>query len=102
MARAVIIEEATMLVNNITVVGNTLPDLPQGYRYLRESDWAAGQTPNIGDLWAGDIPATFTTPAPVDTSDLANLTPAELLALQEAKTGEINAITAELQRQLGG
>lgn len=100
--RAVIIKEDTQIVDNITLVGGSLPDLPSGFRYIREADWVVGQEPKIGDHWEGDLPATFTTPAPVEEGDLANLTPAELLALQEAKSVEMNAITAELQRQLGG
>ena len=102
MPRAVYIDESTLKVDNIIVVGNTLPTPPIGFTLIREADWAADQNPKIGDIYQGDLPATFVTPAPVDGGDLGTKTPAELLEIAMAKLSDTNAVIEEIGRQLGG
>lgn len=53
-----------------------IPADPEGHRYLAEGrDWAEGtRRPVIGDLWEGNIPASFIPmPAPAEDEKPANL-----------------------------
>ena len=102
MPRAAIIEDSTNRVDRIIVVGNTLPPAPTGFSFLREADWAEGQNPREGDIYQGDLPATFVTPTPVDGGDLTTKTPAELLEIAMGVINQQTAVVNELARQLGG
>ncbi len=108
MERAVIIETSSGRVDNITMVTRNLPTLPDGFRHIREADWAEGQQPNIGDTWDNTLPASFIPPAPSDTSldemDVHELVAkqADLIERQRALADEAEALATALQRNLGG
>ena len=101
MPRAALVEDTTNTVINVAVVTNSPPTVP-GSQWILEANWAEGQQPSRGDIWDGTLPASFTPAPPVEETDLANMTPAELLDAANAKALELGAINAELQRQLGG
>lgn len=101
MPRAALIEDATNIVTNVAIVTNQPPYVP-GAQWIIETNWAAGQEPSKGDVWDGQLPASFTTPPPVVQGDLDALEPHELIALQKANAAEATRIAEVLQTKLGG
>lgn len=67
--RAVLIDLASATVVN-TFTFDSADDLtaanvaqaPQA-RWIGDTDWVAGSTPDFGDQWDGNVPALFVTPA---------------------------------------
>jgi len=58
MAHAALVNTVTMEVENLGEVGVPEPVI-DGHRFIYDTQWAVGQTPNIGQLWDGLIPASF-------------------------------------------
>ncbi len=102
-----IIQVTAAFVNNSShevldvryVVQSNPPEAPDGFRWLvnynsdysKRSDWGEGEPPVKGNLWQGDIPATFITPPPVP-SELDGLSSAQL----RARLSELNTQSAEV------
>jgi hypothetical protein len=75
--RAAQVNMDTLLVENVGIIGNPIPVLT-GVQFILEKDWGPDQTPNVGQLWDGNSPATFSdAPPPVITDQPANLDEAQ-------------------------
>lgn len=102
-------ESSQEVLDMLFVVQSAVPVAPAGFRYLVHynpgfslpDDWAAGQAPVIGDLWEGNIPASFVKPPPIPDA-LAGLTAAQLIAKADELNMQSAAVNAALAANLSG
>lgn len=96
---AVFVDESSQEVLDMQfVVQSAVPMAPAGFRWLVHynpgftlpDDWSPGQTPVIGDLWEGNIPASFAKPPVVDPATLP-ATADEAWAIVQVKKAEVIA-----------
>ncbi len=98
MARWCLIEFSTMAVLNVETNASPSPgSVPRapgpGFRNIIDTDWAPDQVPAVNDIWNGQIPASFTTPAPIVADEI----PGDLTAVNDRLTAlqaEIDSIKA--------
>ena len=68
-----LVEFSNMTVANVESRSSVLT-APNGFRNILEIDWAVGQIPAIGNIWDGQIPASFSIPVIPDVpSDLQGI-----------------------------
>ena len=96
--RGALVNLENNLVEEMLAVGPTVPPGPPGKVIIHQDDWAEGQIANRGDIWNGDMPATFFTPPPVETEK----TPLELVQEANALTMQAMLLLGEATTKLGG
>jgi hypothetical protein len=79
---------------------NSAPPMLNGYRWLKDDEFAPGAVAGIGLYWDGVLPATFIEKPVLEPDPAGPTTQSEAIAAAEAKIAEATALLTQA-RALG-